>query len=287
MGLMVFDIGGSAIKFGYWENQRLEQTGQFVTPDSFDKMVAAMQETMTTITGEIEGVAISSPGVVNGVTRRIDGLSAVKYLHGFPIFDALEEALGLPIAIENDANCAGIAEIELGIGKSVNHAVFLVLGTGVGGAIFINRQLYKGAHLFGGEFGLMLNRRHEILSNEGTMVKVANKYSKLTDQKVDGKRIFTLLEEQDELATALVSTMYNDIAHVLYNLQVALDPEMVIIGGGISARPEISREISQRLEKLLAQQGVEAILPEVVSCKFGNDANLIGAAMNFMNVHTL
>ena len=284
MGLMTFDIGGSAVKFGYWNNQALEQTGQFVTPDSFDEMVLEMKKTMATMVGDIEGIAISSPGVVNAETRRIDGLSAVTYLHGFPIFDALETAFGLPIAIENDANCAGIAEIELGVGKRVKHAVFVVLGTGVGGAIFINRQLYKGAHLFGGEFGLMLNRRHRILSNEGTMVKVANKYSELTEQPTDGKQIFALLEENDELATELVTTMYDDIAHVLYNLQVALDPEMVIIGGGISARPEISQEISRRLEKLLEQQGVASILPEVVSCKFGNDANLIGAAMNFMRV---
>ncbi|MEG2253948.1 MAG: ROK family protein [Vagococcus sp.] len=283
MGLAVFDIGGSAVKYGYWNDKELTQQGKFKTPDTFEEMKAHLKQVVTSFEGTVEGVAMSAPGAVNENKRVIEGISAVPYLHNRPIYKELEEYLLLPVTIENDANCAGIAEIELGSGRNNQHVVFVVLGTGVGGAVFINRQLYKGAHLFGGEFGLMMNRTENIFSSNGTVVKVADKYKRLTNNVVNGKDIFEKTDKNDPLAYKLLNDMYDNVANALYNIQVSLDPELVIIGGGVSARPEIANQIKSRLKWLLEEQGVSAILPEVRTCHFGNDANLIGAAMNFYN----
>ncbi|MEG0732030.1 MAG: ROK family protein [Vagococcus sp.] len=282
MGLVVFDIGGTAVKHGYWAKNKLTEQGQFKTPDTFEKMTREMEKIVSLHQDkEIEGVAISSPGAVNVEKRRIDGISAVSYLHDFPIFDELAAFFELPVTIENDANCAGIAEIGLGAGTAAKNAIFMVLGTGVGGSIFINRELYKGSHLFGGEFGLMIGDSETTLSGVGSIVKVANKYQEQTEKTVNGKDIFDLLERNDELAKELVDEMYWAIAHALYNIQVCLDPELVIIGGGVSARKEVSDEIGQRLQHLLTKHLVPEIMPEIKTCHFSNDANLIGAALNF------
>ena len=285
MGLVVFDIGGSAVKHGFWHNETLSEQAQFKTPDTLNEMKEQMFEVIETHKNKgVEGVGISSPGAVNVKERRIDGISAVPYLHHFPIFDELESCFGLPVTIENDANCAGISEIELGAGKEAMNAVFIVLGTGVGGSIFINRQIYKGSHLFGGELGLLVNNQETTLSSVGTIVKVANKYNELTGKEVNGKDIFELVEKKDELVIKLLDDMYWAIAHSLYNVQVSMDPELVIIGGGVSAREELPTEIGRRLQELLGKHLVPEIMPEIKRCHYLNDANLVGAAMNFINL---
>ena len=285
MGLVVFDIGGTAVKHGYFSNEVLAHQGKFPTPVTFENMKEEMLSVIKALrkTETVEGVAISAPGAVNVNERRIDGISAVPYLHNRPIFDELQDYFDLPVTIENDANCAGIAEIELGAGKEANNVVFMVLGTGVGGSVFINRQIYKGAHLFAGEFGLMRNGKPKTLSNVGTIVKVANKYNETTNKSVTGKEIFELAEAGDSLAKELMDEMYDAIAESLYSIQVSIDPELVIIGGGMSARKEVADEISQRLLVLLEKGSVPEILPMIKTCHFSNDANLIGAAMNYMN----
>lgn len=285
MSIIAFDIGGSAVKYALWEDDNLGEVSQFETPKSFDDLLVQMKSIIVATTKTITGVAISSPGAVNVENRTIDGISAVEYLHDFPIFDVLEKQLGIPVTIENDANCAGIAEMEKGAGKAAKNAVFIVLGTGVGGSIFINRSLYKGSHLFGGEFGLFMGKNNQILSSYGTIVKVATKYSEKSGHVVDGKKLYELANNSDELASSLISNFYNDLAQALYTIQVSLDPELIMIGGGVSAIEEIPREVSKRLLVLLEEQGVSDIMPEISACEFKNDANLIGAVMNFINLN--
>lgn len=283
MTLAVFDIGGSAVKYGQWDQKELSQTGQFKTPTTFDEMQSEMKKIIASFGADVTGVAISSPGAVNVNERRIDGISAVSYLHERPIYDELEAALGLPVTIENDANCAGICEMGLGAGRGIDHAIFVVIGTGVGGAIFINGQLYKGAHLFGGEFGLLVNSNGNTLSANGTAVNTASRFSKAIGKEITGKELFELKDAGDQKATQALNDMYDFLAESLYNLQVSIDPEMIIIGGGISARPELTTEIRTRLQALLTRFGVPSAMPLVKACEFQNNANLIGAAVNYEN----
>jgi predicted NBD/HSP70 family sugar kinase len=286
MSIAVFDIGGSAVKYGLWNQETLHHVTQFPTPGTFEELQSQLKTVIDAYETTITGVAISSPGAVNVAERRIDGISAVPYIHERPIFDELEAYLGLPVAIENDANCAGICEIEIGAGQEVQHAVFVVIGTGVGGAIFINGKLYKGAHLFGGEFGLMQNRNGNTLSYNGTAVNTAARFSEKIGTLITGKELFERKDSGDEQAIAALNNMYQNIAEALYNIQVSIDPAMVIIGGGISARPEVTVEVKDRLLALLTESGVPSIMPEVCACEYQNNANLIGAAFNFQHIHS-
>ncbi|AYW47606.1 ROK family protein [Tetragenococcus osmophilus] len=281
MSLAVFDMGGSSIKYGIWEQQTLSQLGHFATPSTFEKLKLQLKQVIAHSKEEISGVAISAPGAVNVTQRKIDGISAIPYIHQRPIFGELEDALNLPVTIENDANCAGICEMMLGAGKHSKHAIFLVIGTGVGGAIFINRHLYKGAHLFGGEIGLMHNQNKKTLSHNGTAVNTAHRFSEKYGNKVTGIELFEQKDAGDQRATQAIETMYEHLADSLYNIQVSLDPETIILGGGISARNELAKELQSRLQILLTKEGVAEILPEIKTCHYQNNANLIGAALNF------
>ncbi len=284
MKLAVFDLGGSAVKYGLYENDTLSHTSKFTTPKTMDELLVEMKKVVDSFQPGVTGIAMSSPGAVNVKERRIDGISAIEYIHNRPIYDEIESYLGLPVTIENDANSAGICEMRIGAGKGYNEAVFVVLGTGVGGTIFINNQIYRGAHLFGGEFGLMKGKKGQTLSRIGTGVKAALRYSQETGEEVDGKELFARSEKGDALAQQILNEMYDDIAEMIYNLQVSVDPEIVILGGGISARKELPEEIAKRVQQTLTEEEVPEIMPEIVPCQYQNDANLLGAALNFVDL---
>ncbi|TLF40813.1 ROK family protein [Lacticaseibacillus zeae] len=281
MSLAVFDIGGTTVKYGTWEQQQLSAVAAFPTPATFDELLDNMATIMDDAKREFTGIAISAPGAVDQDRRKILGISAVPYIHQRPIFDEIEQHFNLPVTIENDANCAGIAEVELGVGKAAQNIAFVVLGTGVGGALFVNRELYKGSHLFGGKLGLLKSQSAQIFSQKGTLVKTANAYSKQTNDCIDGKALYALAANGDKLATVLLDEMYQIMAKNLYNVQVMFDPELIVLGGGISQRPALANELSKRLFEQLKKEGVEEIMPSVKCCYFHNDANLIGAALNF------
>ena len=158
MSIVVFDIGGSAVKFGLWQEDALTGKGSFGTPKTWNAMKAEMKSVFDgfAAAGSIEGVAISSPGAVDSDAGIIGGISAVPYIHHFPIKAEWETMFGNLVSVENDANCAALAEVWLGAAKDIQHALFIVIGSGIGGAVILNRQLFKGKNLFGGEFGYML-----------------------------------------------------------------------------------------------------------------------------------
>ena len=109
MGLMVFDLGGTSVKYGYYVDEILTNKGSFKTPASLEEMIAEMSAVIKE-NENIEGIAMSAPGSVNQPGRVIEGISAIPYIHFTPIYDLLEKEFGVPIAIENDANCAGLCK---------------------------------------------------------------------------------------------------------------------------------------------------------------------------------
>lgn len=285
MSIAVFDIGGSAVKYGLWKNEKLEQTSSFPTPENFEDLKDNLNKVIKSYREKVDGVGFSAPGAVNVKERRIDGISAVPYIHERPIFDQLEESLGLPITIENDANCAGICEVEIGAGKGSDSAVFIVIGTGIGGSIFINGKIYKGAHLFAGELGLMQSTNGKSLSYNGTASNVASRFSKKINRKITGKELYELSDTGNKEAILALEQMYDYIAEAVYNIQVSIDPQVIIFGGGISARPELVGEISKRYKKLTEKFEIPMLDADLRACQYQNDANLIGAALNFQNLN--
>ena len=131
----VFDVGGSAIKYAL-----MDETGRFIEKSSLPtpkKSLAEFIDTIGDIVGEfkkshlVKGLAISIPGAVNVETGIIEGSSALPYIHGPNIKDLLQDKTELPVELENDANCAGLAEGWIGAAKDVKDYLCIVLGIGI------------------------------------------------------------------------------------------------------------------------------------------------------------
>ncbi len=283
MSVLCFDIGGSAVKYGLFHNENLIEQAKFTTPVNWELMVAEMQAVKKKFeeTHILSGVAISSPGAVNQVTGMIDGASAVPYIHHFEINKALENALGLPVTIENDANCSGLAEVAFGVAKNEDSALFIVLGTGVGGCLIIDNKVHHGHQLHGGEFGYMLLDGERSFSELGSAVNMARRYNEVMLTDLSGEEVFAAAVAGDEVALKEVETFYHYLALGIYNLQHAFDPACIVIGGGVSAKADLVAEVNHRIQAIKATVEIATLTPDVRVCQYHNDANLLGAVVNF------
>lgn len=290
MSLLVFDIGGSSIKYGVWDNDSLNNKSSFPTPPTWEEMKTALKTTQEKVAESynIEGVAISSPGAVNQQKGVVEGASAVPYLHHFPILPEYEQLFGCPVAFENDANCAALAEVWKGAAKGLGNVLFVVVGSGIGGSVIVDGKVQHGKHLFGGEFGYMLLNENQTFSELGTAVHMAKRYAKRMDipeSSINGQEVFIRAENEDPIAKEEVETFYRYLAQGIYNLQYSFDPEKIIIGGGVSSKEDLLPQLNKQLERIIAQVEIAPFIPEIALCDFRNDANLIGAVYNFHLVH--
>lgn len=286
MNLCVFDIGGSSIKYGRYGKDGLTDVGSFKTPESLEKMKNELYSVFLLMQDkcELSGVAFSAPGAVDSKNDIIRGLSAVHYIHGFSIRKDFEELFQLPVTFENDANCAALAELHGGAAKDIDHAIFMVIGSGIGGAVIVNRSLIRGRNLFGGEFGYMMLDEYHSLSNLGSPVEMAKRYARDSgEQHVEGSEVFRRADDGDPLALTHVEKLIDALARGVFNLTCAFNPDRIIIGGGLSFRKDLIPRIQKRTEMYMKDKGAEDIDLDIVPCMFRGDANLIGAAVHFMN----
>ncbi|MDV7719417.1 ROK family protein [Pediococcus ethanolidurans] len=283
----LIDIGGTTIKFAVWDGQRLVGHNSRKTPKTLSEFYEILTTEVTKMKTQfgISGVGISSPGAVNKKTGVIEGASALPYIHNFKIQSELEKRFDLKISMENDANCAALAELVDGAGVGADSLLFLVIGTGVGGSVIINHKIWHGAHLFGGEFGFTLSDDKHILSELGTSVRVAERYNKKTNAQKTGKEVFDLAKSGDAIAQAEVNKMYWALAKGIYNLQYSFDPEKIVIGGAVSNNPDLIPNIEQNIEEIRKQVKIASIKPDVVACKYTDMANLRGAVVDFQQTY--
>lgn len=288
MAILAIDIGGSSVKYGIWDKEELVNKGSFKTPATWEEMKVEFsqlkQQVDTNFT--IEGVGISAPGAVNQEKGVIDGFSAVPYIHYFEIQKEWEELFGCPVSMENDANCAALAEVWKGAGAGLSDILFLVIGTGVGGAVIVDGKIRHGKHLFGGEFGYMLLTEDETFSILGTAVQMARRVclrKGLDESALSGEEVFALAAEGDEIAKEEEAKFYYYVAKGIFNLQYSFDPERIVIGGGVSNKEDLIPNINKQLELLCQKVDGASVIPEIVACDFRNDANLIGAVYNYLH----
>lgn len=283
MSLLTIDIGGTSIKYARFNDGRLNERGAFKTPENLEILYQHLGAVVEQFreNSDICGVAISAPGAVNKATGVIEGASALPYIHDFDIHTELEKRFGLPVSIENDANCAALAEVNFGAAKGLSDVLFLVLGTGVGGAVVMDGKIHHGKHLFGGEFGFMLMDDAHSFSSLGTAVNMASRYNARTGENLTGQTIFEQAFAGNEIAKEEMEIFLYNVAKGIFNLTYAFDPERIIIGGGVSQADWLIPELQKQLQKIMAIIEIAPFMPEIVPCDFRNDANLIGAAADF------
>ncbi|MGG5359172.1 MULTISPECIES: ROK family protein [unclassified Enterococcus] len=290
MTYLAFDIGGTNIKYAEIDEKGAFLTsGKEPTPKTYQDLLRLLQ-LKSSQKNKIKGIAISSPGIYDQKNKRITGSSALSYLINQSLIKDLEERISLPIAIENDGNCALLGEIWQGAAKKCQSAVMFVIGTAVGGAIYTRGEILKGAHLSAGELGYMLvdndvseSSYHSLGGHVGFegVLERGKKYGITAASGVE------LLEEaKKELQTEMFYQKQIDyLAIGILTIQYVIDPEIIVIGGAVSQNEQFALYLKKALEKLLKKRPNYKIKPNVVFSKYGNDANLMGAVFNWMQTY--
>lgn len=284
------DIGGTFIKYGLInENGHILEKNQVETQASLGG--EQILEKVLKIVGiykqkeKVEGVAISTAGMVDAKKGSIRYASELipKYT-GIQFKEPIKEKFDLPCQVENDVNCAGLAEYKVGAGKDSKIALILTIGTGIGGCVVINDEVYHGVSGSAMEVGYMKvkDSTFETLGSAKALVeKVANLKNDNVDNW-DGKKVFALAKSGDEVCIKAIDEMCDILAMGIANISYVLNPDTVILGGGIMAQEEYLYERIDRKLKIY----LEKPLYDEISLKFAsnqNAAGMLGAFYNFQN----
>ncbi|WP_057914647.1 ROK family protein [Peribacillus muralis] len=289
----VFDTGGSSIKYALMDEMAtFLKKGSVKTPmegiDSFVETIAQIVEQFQE-TYSIEGVALSMPGAVDVETGYIGGGSKIPYIHGPNIKQLVQKRTGVGVELENDANCAGLAEGWMGAAQDVNDYICIVIGSGIGGTIVLDKKVRHGKNLHAGEFGYMLMEGYlehhlgknwsQVASTAGLVRHVANRKGKDCSD-LDGKTVFEMADYGDADAQEEISTFIKRLAVGIFNVQYVIDPEKILIGGAVSKQKFLIERINQELSMM--KDDTSRLHVTVERCAFGNDSNLIGALYHYL-----
>lgn len=286
------DFGGSSMKTALCKKDgTILLKSSYPMCDNLDDFLFTIEKHIKELQAsyDLEGIAISSCGAVNCDTGCIGGISAIPFIHGPNWKELMLKHTGLSCEIENDANCAALSELYFGKAKQIQDMAFVVIGTGVGGAIVKNRKIHHGPHLYGGEFGMMLLHDDDgKLVNYSLVASTSSMVRKMEERQPgtwDGKSIFECAKNGNEDCKEVIQTFYDNVALGVFNIQHMIDPELILFGGAISARLDFKEEVMKSYDKLCANLDFEALVPKVECCTYLQDANLLGALANYIQRH--
>lgn len=285
------DIGGTSIKYGVLnENAIIEESNQTKTEawlggaEVLDKVKAIGKQYMEQYEN-IEGICISTAGMVDPEEGKIvfAGELMPDYT-GTCIKKELEKTLGIPCEVENDVNCAGLAEYISGAAKESHIMFCATVGTGIGGCAIVDGSVFHGASNSACEIGYipMEDSDFQTLGASSILIKkVAGKKREPLDMW-DGKKIFELAEKGDEVCISAIKEMCDVLGKGLATICYVLNPDTIVLGGGVMAQKKIlENEIIDSLKRYLKPILAEHL--QVCFAEYGNEAGMVGALYNFQN----
>ncbi|OPJ60362.1 ROK family glucokinase [Clostridium chromiireducens] len=299
------DIGGTTVKLGLFKAQgelldkweiktRKEHQGRYILKDIVETLENKLREN-NILKENVLGVGIGIPGPVK------DDGTVLKCVNlGWDIFNIVEEVnklIKLPIKVGNDANVAALGEMWQGGGKGYKNIVMITLGTGVGGGIVIDGKIIPGSHGAGGEIGHIKVSKDEKeycgcgrkgcleqYASATGIVNLANKAlndinikSKLREfECISAKDIFDSAKSGDELALILVNDFSVNLGKALANISCVIDPDVFVIGGGVS---KSGNALIDNIANCFKESAFHASRDTKFElAKLGNDAGIYGAA---------
>ncbi|MDR4946986.1 ROK family protein [Neobacillus cucumis] len=285
--IISFDVGGTEVKHGL-----LLEDGTILTKDSYntksknlEMFLQDMIETIDLYTKDhtVSGVAISLPGIIDPHTGYSKQAGAVTALDKQNLKELLESRIPLRVEIENDGNCAAIAEKVSGNAINCTDFICLTIGTGIGGGIYINGNLLHGHSFRSGEFGFMLTPASwdgSVLNNNASTTGLIHSYKKLKGkkEKISGETVF-LEAVKHKSVRKLIDEWVKNISYGIYNLAATLNPQKILIGGGVTAQPDLLNKINQQLEQFYWWKAIKV---PVERCLHQNDAGMLGAMYHFI-----
>jgi len=230
--------------------------------------------------GKILGICIGVPGIIDYKLKKVTVAPCLNW--EISLEDLNLREIGISITIENDVNLMALGEKTKGIAQKIKNFVFVGERTGIGAGIIINRKLYKGANNAAGEVGYLLidpeyapksTRDYGCLEKLASYKVIVDKAREKTGENIRVIDVFKMAAEGDSIALRIVKEALRFLAYGIGNISCVLDPELVIIGGGISILPpRFLEEIKKNI------RGIIPFVPKIEFSKLGEDGVLIGAA---------
>ena len=300
------DIGGTKIAGALVdEDGTLVREARVATPASdgagiVDAVVTLVEELIDGV--EAIGVGVAAAGFIDA-DQSIIVYSPNLSWRNEPLKAKLDAKLSIPVIIENDANAAGWAEFRYGAGRGSKHMTMLTIGTGVGGAVIADSKMLRGGFGIGGELGhirmvpnglLCGCGAHGCLEQYGSGTALLRAARELADSGSDegallrklrdaageltGDQVYEAILQSDAGALRLLAELGDWIGQAVASLTAVLDPEIVVIGGGVSAAGDLLLEPIRKA--YLANLPARGYRPElkIKTAEFVNDAGVVGAA---------
>ncbi len=292
MQLLVFDIGGTYIKYAL-----MDEKHRFLLKDKQKTPLdgkAQLIETLGSIYDQVspvDGIAISMPGIVDVQRGHCFVGGPLSFLNDYDFRDAIEKRCQVKVFLDNDGKCAAMAEATCGSLSDVKDGFVILIGTMIGGAFIKNHEIHRGKHFSAGEVSYIGTDRNAFPSPDNIwgnccgIPRLCRMYAEKTnsdESMIDGFLVCDALENGDKRAMECMDIFTREIALQIFNLQNILDPERFAIGGGISEREIFLTYIQNNLQKIYEQFPYPVPQAEIVNCYFRNDANLIGAVQGFL-----
>ncbi|WP_026566003.1 ROK family glucokinase [Bacillus sp. UNC41MFS5] len=308
--LVGVDIGGTTIKLAFislqgdiiysWEiDTDISNKGKHI-PESIARSIDQKLEELNQTKNQLVAIGVGAPGPVN----EEDGSVEVAVNLGWERFQLqtiLERETSLPVVVDNDANIAAIGEMWKGAGKGAKNLICVTLGTGVGGGIIVNGEVVHGVNGAGGEIGHITSVPRdgspcncgksgclETVASATGVVRLAmeelastNETSILRDyydgQFLSAKRVFDAATEGDNLANRVIGEVAYRLGLALANLANGLNPEKIVIGGGVSkAGDTLLRPLKEEFIQFAFPRVAHGV--KIVIATLGNNAGVIGGA---------
>lgn len=277
--ILVIDIGGSSVKTAdFTTDGKLLSKGSFAVPASYQLMKDEIKNLFNA--GDYCAISISSPGSIDTATGTGYGLSAIDYIPcGGNLKQDLSAELEVPVAIENDANCAGLSEVHFSAG--LDSIAYIVLGSGVGGCMIVDGKVVTGSTFFGGEFGY-IPYKDATFSMYAGMVGLSRRVSS-SDELMPGTEIFANYDQGLSPFVEAVTEYYTALAQLITILKYTQNPEKIIFAGAITNRPQFIGEVKAAMNKI-NEANIDSNVAdvEIQVGQFGSDANLYGAYANLV-----
>ena len=281
MNILAIDIGGTMIKYGL-----VSSDGEIL---STDKIETEAEKGLENILNKIDnifkkykennpvGIAVSGTGQINGMIGKvIGGNPIIPNWIGTNLVKILEEKYNLPIVLENDVNCVALGEKWIGAGKNLKNFICLTIGTGIGGGIILNNQLFRGENFVAGEFGHILIKKGEFEQFASTTALI-RLVKERTEKTLNGKEIFDLekkeIVEYQEVISEWIENLTDGLSSIIY----CFNPANIILGGGVIEQGEaLINRVKNSLFKKIGLQFKEKL--NIIQAKLGNNAGMIGAS---------
>ena len=286
------DIGGTAIKYGLADENGVfadkgsvpTQAKQYGGPGIVEKVKQIIRHYLKD--RQIAGVGISTAGIIDakaGLVVYVMPESIPDYSN-MPFKSIIENEFGIKCTVENDVNCAALGEMWLGAGRGKSSLFAVTVGTSIGGCVLYGGKVVHGATNSAGEIAYMRipgGSMQELVTTTRLIKDVARAKS-LSEAELNGEMIFDWAKRGDTVCRKAISYLVRHLADGIVNIVAVLNPEMIILGGGIMAQQEYLRPLIDReLQEKLAPNVYAGT--QVEFAKLKNDAGMIGALYNFLS----